>query len=90
MVWKTVETSHLSVNPSLNQRFRKTVQRDLQGVNDIFKKAVACGNSVDKRSAFETLQEVPGSVCDYRKGDVPVNLEALPASCRTFVSSADP
>ena len=83
-----MKTSPLSVNPSLIQRFRKIVKRDLQGVNDFFMKAVACGNPADKHSAFETLlcvsyalQEVPGGVCDYRKGDVPVNFEVFPSSC---------
>ena len=54
-----------------------TVQR-LQRVNDFFTKAVACGNPADKHPALETLlcvscalQEVPGGVCDYRKGDGP-------------------
>ena len=60
-------------------------------------KVVACGNPADKHPALETLlcvscalQEVPGSVCDYRKGDMPVIFEVLPASRRKFVSSADP
>ena len=59
-----------------------------------FMKAVACGNPAD---ALETLlcvscalQEVPGGVCDYIKGDVLVIFEVFPASRRKFVSSADP
>ena len=62
-----------------------------------FMKAVACGNPADKHPALETLlcvscalQEVPGGVCDYRKGDVPLIFEVFPASRRKCVSSADP
>ena len=36
------------------------------------------------------LQEVPGDVCDYKKGDVPVIFEVFPASRRKFVSPAEP
>ena len=62
-----------------------------------FLKAVACGNPADKHPALETflcvfcaLQEVPGGICDYRKGDVPLIFEVFPASRQKFVSPAKP